>query len=170
MNWLNKELKDKAVSLGLCKEWQGLWNENWSPGKMADMMYKGIDFCLKNRFPSKEFIKENFDISMLRDNNIFADDKRSVNNPQQSLIIGESDVKVRYNGYGAGVIYVLDNSYVTITAKNRSFAIVHAFDKSTINAEKFDIANLVILKHSENVTVIAGDGILVKEEYDYLKD
>lgn len=170
MNKLNNELREKAISLGLCNQWQEMWNDNWSQDKMADMMYKGIDFCIKNRYPSKEFIIENFDLAFLRSKNVYVNDKRSTNNPAQCLALGRSDLKIRYNGYGSGEIYALDHSVITITAKNRSFAIVHALDNAIIKAEKFDVAKLVIIKHSTNVTIIAGEGVEVKEEYDYLKD
>ena len=170
MDKLNNQLREKAISLGLCANWQGMWTENWDNDKLADMMYKGIDFCIKNRYPSKEFFLENFDLGFLRRRCIFVNDKRSTNNPAQSLILGRSDIKVRYNGYGSGVIFALDNTSVTITAKNRSFVIVHAFDNAVIKAEKFDVAKIVVLKHSPNVIVIAGKDVDVKEEYDYLKD
>jgi hypothetical protein len=56
-----------------------------------------------------------------------------------------------------------------LIAKNRSFVIVHLFDEAYVTAEQFDKAKIVLIKHSDKVTIVADTSIKVKEEYDYLK-
>lgn len=169
MDELNNELRNQAVALGLCKEWQNSWKKNWSKEKMVDRMYKGLDFCLKYHFPSNDYILKHFDMDFLRHSNVFVNDKYSVCNPKQGLVLGTSDVTIRYNAWGNGSIHVRDISKVKVYAKNRSFAIVHLYEKAYIEAEQQDKATIVIIKHSPDVTVIADSKIKVKEEYDYLK-
>ena len=169
MNELNKDLKGQAISLGLCQQWTDMWSGDWSQQKLIERMYKGIDFCLKHHWPSNEYIKGHFGKDLLRSNNIFVDDKMSTLNPQKSLSLGSSDVTYRYNTNSHGIIHIRDNSAVKVIAKNRSFVIVHLFENAYITAERHDIAKLVIVKHSEDVTIVADKDVIIKEEYDYLK-
>lgn len=168
MDLLNKELREQAISLGLCEEWTNLWKDDWSEEKMVEMMYRGLDFCLQHHWPSNDFIVGKFRREFLRNHNIFIDDKYSTINPKEGLVLGKSEVKIRFNSNCYGNIHVRDNSSVKLTAKNRSFVIVHLYENSHIAAEKYDSAELVIVKHSRAVTIDAGNGIVIKEEYDFL--
>ena len=169
MNELNKELKNQAIALGLCKQWQGSWEKDWSKEKMVERMYNGLDFCLKHHWPSNEFITKHFDLDFLRQSNILVSDKYSVCNPKQSLVLGSSEATFRYNAWNNGAIHIRDNSSVKVYARNKSFVIVHLYEKAYIEAEQTDKATIVIIKHSPDVTIIADKNIKVKEEYDYLK-
>ena len=55
---LNTELKEKAIAVGLCEQWQSEWNKNWTPKKMVDKYFEGINFCAENHYPDKDFIKQ----------------------------------------------------------------------------------------------------------------
>lgn len=169
MNEINKELKSQAVHLGLCDEWQGLWKKDWSRERMVEQMYRGLDFCLKHHWPSNDFILKHFDIDFRRESKVFVDDKYSVVNPKQSLVLGKSDITFRYNGWSSGNIHIRDNSSVKVTVKNRSFVIVHLYENSYCVAEQLDKAKVVLVKHSPNVTIVADKEIKVKEEFDLLK-
>lgn len=169
MNELNTSLKDQAILLGLCKDWQKQWNKDWSQKKLVQRMYKGLDFCLKYHWPSNEFIAKNFDKDFLRDNNVFVNDKYSVVNPEESLVLGTSEVTFRFNSDGHGYLHIRDNSSARITAKNRSFVIVHLYENAYVSVEQFDIAKIVLVKHSDKVTIVADKSVKVREEYNYLK-
>lgn len=169
MNELNKDLRDQAVHLGLCTDWQKLWRKDWSQEKMVEMMYRGLDFCLQYHYPSNDFIIKHFDQDFRRKSNVFVNDKYSVINPKESLVLGTSDVTIRYNADSYGNIHVRDNSSVKLTARNRSFVIVHLYENASVNAEQFDKSKIVLIKHSDKVSIIADASIKIREEYDYLK-
>lgn len=169
MNELNNDLRSQAVALGLCNDWQKIWSKDWSKEKMVERMYAGLDFCLMHHFPSNEYIMKHFDLEFRRKSNVFVNDKYSVNNPAQSLILGASDMTVRYNAVHHGNLHVRDNSSVKLTAKNRSFVIVHLYETAYVSAEQYDNARIILVKHSRNVTIVADRNIKVREEYDYLK-
>ncbi len=169
MNELNKELRDNAISLGLCNEWQQLWQKDWSREKMAEMMFRGLDFCLKHRYPTNDFIINHFDLDFRRKSNVFVDDKYSIVNPKQSLILGTSEITARYNAWNHGTIYIRDNASLKLITKNRCFVIVHLFDEAYVTAEQLDKSKIVLIKHSDKVTIVADSNIKIREEYDYLK-
>ena len=169
MNALNKDLKDQAVALGLCGDWQKLWSKDWSREKMVERMYKGLDFCLQYHYPSNDFILKHFDLNFRRKSNVFVNDKYSVVNPKESLVLGTSDVTFRYNGHSYGNIHIRDNSSAKVIARNVSFVIVHLYENARVTAEQYDNARVVLVKHSTNVHIVAPSNIKVREEYDYLK-
>lgn len=169
MNELNKDLKSQAIALGLCNDWQRTWGKDWSKEKMVEKMYKGLDFCLKFHYPSNDYILKHFDQEFRRKSNVYVNDKYSVCNPKQSLVLGSSEITFRYNAWYNGSIHVRDNSSAKIFARNKSFVIVHLYEKAYIEAEQQDKAIIVIIKHSPDVTIVADKNIKVKEEYDYLK-
>ena len=169
MNELNNELRNQAIALGLCQEWQNAWKKDWSKEKMVEKMYKGIDFCLKYHYPSNDFILNHFDQDFRRQSNVYVNDRYSVCNPKQSLVLGNSDITFRYNAWGNGVIHVRDNATAKIYARNKSFVIVHIYDDACIKAEQTDKATIVLIKHSPKVTIEAGGNIKIREEYNYLK-
>ena len=71
MNRLNSELRGHAVSYGLCTQWQGDWQNNKSQQELIGMYIRGIDFCIEHDYPTVEYIKGNFDRSLLHQNHIF---------------------------------------------------------------------------------------------------
>jgi len=166
---INKELRDTAIEKGLCDEWQKKWEKDISEDMLVKMMFKGLDFCLANRYPSNEYIIKNFDLDFRRRNNVFVNDKYSALNPKEALILGKSNITVRYNANHSGSIHVRDNSSVRLTAKNNSFVIVHLYDNAKIDPEIIGSPRIVLIKHSDKVTINEKQGIVIKEEYQYLK-
>lgn len=165
---LNIYVKEDARGLGLCDRWYNGWDSDAKQDDLLDMMYKGIDFCLKHHWPSNQFLKENGDIKILRAHGVLVDEKRSALNPSKCLVLGQSDVIIRYNGSTNGVAYLRDNSKVKVSAKNRAFVIIHVFDNVQVEAEQTDSAHLVIIKHSENISVSTTGNVTIREEYNYL--
>lgn len=169
MNELNKDLRNQAIHLGLCNDWQKLWDKDWSQEKLVERMYIGLDFCLQFHYPANDYIIKHFDLDFRRKHNVFVNDKYSVNNPKESLVLGKSDVTFRYNGHSYGNIHIRDNSMAKVIARNVSFVIVHLYENAYVDAEQIDNSKIVLVKHSRNVTIVAEDNIKIREEYDYLK-
>lgn len=165
---LSITLRESARQKGLCDEWYNSWKDDTSEDSLAKKMYKGLDFVLKHHWPTNDFIKENFSTEFLRKVNVYVNDRYSIMNPKQSLILGDSDITIRYNAVGHGEIHVRDNSHVTLTAKTRSFVIVHLYEKAEIDASQIDSAKVVLIKHSKNVNIATKGNVTIKEEYDYL--
>ncbi len=166
---LSTTLRESARSNGLCDEWYKEWEDDTSEERLAEKMYRGLDFVLKHHWPENNFIKDNFTLDFRRKVNVFVDDKYSIINPKHSLILGTSDITIRYNAKGKGNIHVRDNASVKLTAKTFSFVIVHLYENAYVEAEQFDYAKIVLIKHSPDVVIVGEENLTVKEEYDYLK-
>lgn len=166
---INSELRKKAISLGLCNEWQNNWQNDWTEDKMIAKYKEGVDFCLANNYPSNEFIKHNFSQKALRSGGLLIDEKYSVDNRRTFVVRGRSEITARYNGDCLGVAYVADNSTLNITARNRSHVIVHILGNAHVNASQYDNATLMLIRHSHECSYTAEGRVAVKTELDWLK-
>lgn len=167
----NKELRDKAVELGLCDQWQGLWSNDWSDSKIIAKYKEGIDFCLANDFPSVEYIKSHFNKQDLRNGGIFVDDKHSVLNAKMIVVRGCSDITARYNGNTVAEVYVTDNSKLRLYAKNHCHVILHILGNAQVDISQEDDAKMLAIRHSKTCGIHVTKGsITEREEYTYLKD
>lgn len=166
MDKLNKTLRDTAINLGLCEQWQREWEDNWDADKMAFKFFEGIDFCLSNRFPSNDFIKENFNIELLHKWNIIVDEKRSILNSANAAVFGSSYVTSRYNARNCGRIYVRDNACLNITAHNNAFVIVHILDNAKVLAVAYEKADLILIKHSAECSITSNEKVKILEEFN----
>ena len=168
-NALSKTLKQEAIELGLCLQWQEEWQEEASNQSLIDKYFEGLDFPTKHHWPSNSFIKENFEKELLWQNNIFVDDTRSVLNPKKMVVLGTSNIKIRVNAHNRSVIYIRDNSKVEMIVKNDAFAIVHLFEQANVSIETLDKPNVLVLKHSNDAKCSSSRNVKIKEDFDYLK-
>lgn len=161
-------MREEGRFLGMCDEF---YNETWnySQEQLVEKMFKGIDFCLQHHWPSNEFIKKNFKRDFLREHGVFLDDEYSICNTQESLVLGGSKIRYRYNGKHYGNIRVRDLSMVEVTAKGDVLVIVHLFECACAKVSQSDKAKVAVIKHSPNALVNASEGVRIVEEYDYLK-
>lgn len=167
---LNTLLRKEAVSLGICDKVLATWEVNMNDGALISLGYRNIDFLLKHHWPSNQTLKSIWPSDFLRQNGVFVDDRWSVNNPEHSLVLGDSKITIRYNGWNIGKVYVRDNAQISITAKNKSTVFVHAFEDACVCVEQYDDARVVIIRHSENVVVTQHIGMAkVKNELGYLE-
>lgn len=169
MNKLNEELREKAIRLGLCRQWQRDWREDWSKKVMVDKFFEGIDFCIENNYPSNDFIKTNFELDFLRKEGVYVDDKYSNMNLANAAVFGLSDVTLRYSAMRSGRIWVKDNAKLRIVSHNFAFVMVHIFDDAKIVVERFDKSNVVLVVHSSTAHLEYNKGVVIKEELDYLR-
>ena len=166
MDKLNETLRNNAIGLGLCEQWQSEWNTDWDLDKLISKFYVGIDFCLANRFPANDFIKANIPIDTLHRWNVIVDEKRSILNAKDAAVFGSAHAIARYNARYCGRIYVRDNARLNVTARNNAFVIVHILDSARITAVAHDKADLVLIKHSRECSITTNANVRVIEEYD----
>lgn len=166
---INRILRQKAISSGLCEIWQQEWKYDWDSERMVSQFYRGIDFFLKYRFMSNEDFKEYFDKDFLRNHGVLVDDRYSLLNPKNAILIGNSQSTVRINSYNVCTVYAVDCSSVNVIAKNSSFVMIHLLGQAKAEVCQDDKAKAVVIRHSPDNAVTTYGSVSVKEEFDYLK-
>lgn len=161
---INKTLFSQAKALKMCdavhREWYG---KSLDASALADLYFQNTDFCIDYHWPSPSVLKDLFDIDTLRSNGFVVDDKWSLLNPSRATIVGVSYSKIRFNGFGAGTIYVCDESAVEVTAKGRSFVVVHVYDDAIATVICDTTARAVVINHSKFSKITTKGQTTIKE-------
>ena len=130
---ISEELKQTAIDLNLCKEWTDGWlNPNLDD--LCQMFITGIDFCIKNDYPSLKYIKQNFgDVACKH--GIFVDSEINLNNPDIAILMGATKGSIELSGYVSRDIYVRHDSEVHIKVKDKAKAFIRVFDNAKVIVE-----------------------------------
>ena len=128
---VSEELKNKAVSLGLCDEWTDGWG-NPTKEELVDKFIKGYDFCVINNFPDNEYIKTNFE-EIAENKGVFVDKKSiDLHNPKIAIIHGESTGMIKVDGFSVCDIHVRHNSSVNIIIEEYAIAFIRVYDNAEV--------------------------------------
>ena len=176
---LSVKLRTDARRLGLCDKWYNNWKDETDKKALIDKFKRGVDFCIKHRWPAKQFIKHHFPQDILRENGILVDDTRSypVRDPEtrrqifirEYVLIGESSITVRYM-FAPHMcnIWALDDSKVTVKATRGAFILIHLFDNATADVTTDLGGNVTVIRHSEATSVKRNGCVTIKEEFNYI--
>ncbi len=136
MENLSETLKKQAVDLGLCRPWTEAWGD-CDQQELIDKFVKGIDFCLERNWPTSDFIKANFDRTLLNANLIFVDEHISLDDAPSGIYIlnGECSGSIRFAPWTAATVYVRHKSNVTIIADDFAKVFVRLYDEAEVEAE-----------------------------------
>ena len=137
MDKLNETLKQQAISLGLCAKWTSEWADDSDQQTLIDKYVKGIDFCLDRDWPSTDFIKSNFDRSLLNKNLIFVDEHIDLDNAPSGIYIltGECSGTIRFPQWTAATVYVRHTSRIKIETGDFAKVFVRIYDDSEVEYE-----------------------------------
>jgi hypothetical protein len=137
MNELNTELRQLAVKLGLCNQWQSQWNGEKSQQELIDMYIKGLDFCLKHDYPNKNYIKQEFDHDLLVANHIYVDEDINLPNGISGIYVlnGECSGELHFSNWEVATIYVRHNTHVKVTASRFAKVFIRLYDDASAETE-----------------------------------
>lgn len=146
MDKLNTELRQQAVDLGLCAQWQKDWVSDKDPQELIGMWKKGIDFAILHGYPTNGFIKENFDRKMLNDNLVFIDEDITLDNAPSGVYVlnGECSGVIRLAPWSVATLYLRHDTNVIIEAGDFARVFVRLYDNAdaTVNARESAIVKV----------------------------
>lgn len=177
-NELSTKLREDARKLGLCDQWYNEWKDETQSEELAQKFFRGLDFCIKHRWPSKDFIKHNFTQEFLRDHGILVDDTRSypVRDENRRLIylkeyvfLGNSKGTIRYTFRPHMCnVWVLNNSTARVELKYGAYALIHLFDKATADIKTDLTCTATVIRHSPDAKIKKDGIVVIKDEFHYL--
>lgn len=128
---LVQQLKEDGIAKGLCRLWQMKLKPGLGIDSLADLYIRGIDFCIKNDYPTLDFIRENFK-GKCEEYGIYVDDMVSEKNRKNVVLNGDCKALLEYNGIAVAHIFVRHDSQANIVTCDRSCVIIDAFDDARL--------------------------------------
>ena len=176
---LSIKLREDARRIGLCDEWYGRWKDSTSKEELVWLYKRGLDFCIKNRWPSISFIKQHFTQEFLRNHGILIDDIRSypIRNAEtrrlhyikEFVLWGRSQAIIRYSFRPHMCnVWACDNSHVKAYVKYGAFIMIHLFDNATADVKTDLVSKVTVIRHSMKTKVKKEGIVTIKDEFDYL--
>jgi len=153
MNRLNSELRGHAVSYGLCTQWQGDWQNNKSQQELIEMYIRGIDFCIEHDYPTVEYIKGNFDRSLLHQNHIFVDEPVTGGNNGVYVLNGKCSGKLSFGKFTAATLHL----------RHDSEFFVSVYDRAKLHVRQSDVAKVYVYVHGKDCQVQYEGYVLIRE-------
>jgi len=142
MNPLNKEILIGALDKNICKEWAAML-PNADINQLLKMYIDGIDFCLSNDFPSKEFLKDKAG-DLLPDYGIFVDENVSLRNPEKTVLLGSCGAVVLFCDYVVSQVFIKHASTASIDVTDNAFVVIDLFDDSILNIQAWGNSKVLV--------------------------
>lgn len=128
---LQEQLKQQAIALGLCEQWQQEWGTP-DTAALCDKYIRGLDFCIKHDYPTVEFMQQHFK-GKVEQYGIYINDKTAVAHNQRNVVLnGDSDITVEVDSGHQSDITVRHNSTVRLIVGNKAFVYVSLHDNSRL--------------------------------------
>lgn len=130
---LQEFLKQEAIKLGLCQQWQDEWG-NPDVDELCQKFIRGQDFCIKHDFPNVGHIREYFKREDLERNGIYCQPDVVASSVGQKNVIamGNAMVDVYVQEDSICDIYVRHDSKVNLHVGDRAFVYVTMRDNGEL--------------------------------------
>lgn len=126
----NKELINEGLEKSLCKPWAEQM-QNATTDELLAMYVKGIDFCLSNDYPPKEYLKEHGK-GLLSKHGIYIDELLKVENKEKIILLGNCDASIEITGYMVTEIFIKHESRAVVNVKHKAFVVIDLFEQSDL--------------------------------------
>lgn len=129
---LIKQLREDGTAKGLCQAWQDKLKPGVSMERLVKLYIRGIDFCVKNDFPTQEFLRMYFK-GRCEPYGAYVDDIFEKRNAPDAILNGNCNAKLTYDGYTVSRVVIRHTSTASITVYGYACVTIDVFDDSTLN-------------------------------------
>lgn len=132
---LIEQLKQDGIAKGLCQPWQNKLRDGVSVKRLVDLYVRGIDFCIKNDYPTLDFIRENFK-GKCEPYGVYVD-KQDLNLREQSnvVLLGGCKGALSYGGYSVCRAFIRHQSEAAIKVSGYACITIDVYDDAYLNLE-----------------------------------
>lgn len=158
---IGKELAAAAKKKKLCKPFLADMAKATDIKPLCEMYFKGDDWAMENDFPSLETLRKfkgNSDQYGLH-----TDFVGGLENEQQTALFGDSDAKLNYTGFFAGVLNVRHNSKANIKASDYAIIVVNILDNAFVEIETSENAKVRVFQYGNNSNFKITGNVEIKE-------
>lgn len=132
---LIQQLKQDGIAKGLCQPWQNKLRDGVSMKRLVDLYVRGIDFCIKNDYPTLDFIRENFK-SKCEPYGVFVDEQDlELRNVPDVVLQGDCKGTLSYGGYSVCRAFIRHQSEAAIKVSGYACITIDVYDDAYLNLE-----------------------------------
>ncbi len=154
------DLKQKAIALGLCAEFQAKWSDESS--YLVDMYKTGVTWCLANKYPS--LVDMLLYDELLAENNVFNSRLVDLFLNGDTYVFNDCSGKLEINDYNVARAYFGLNSNVKITAKDESYLYLDLYDNTNIQLVVEGNANVTAYCYGNSVVqILSGTAKIIRK-------
>lgn len=159
---LVEQLKQDGIAKGLCQPWQNKLKDGISMARLANLYVRGIDFCIKNDYPTLEFIRENFK-GKCEPYGIFVDEQAlNLRELPNIVFLGASKGSITYGGYSVCRAFIRHQSEATIKVFGYACITIDVYDKAFLNLVTIGSnVKVWVNVHGKSVVNYSGKGIKI---------
>lgn len=143
---LVQELLKCGQQKGMCHKFQRELVGDLSYQRIAELYFKGMDFCVKADYPSLEFcrsIQEH--LPEVAKHGVYVDaEVQDLHNVEKLCFLGDCKALVSYNGFSVGLMY----------ARHNTQAAVNVSDNAILRIDAFENTHLVVAVAGNNAEVV----------------
>lgn len=162
---LNRQLKQDGIAVGLCSQYQGLLDRSDTVEKMVRLFIRGIDFCIKNDYPTLEFMRKNFKGKSEPYGGYVDDEITGLRNAPDVVLNGECKAMLEYDEYSVSRIYIRHSSQAAVNVSDHAIVTIDAFDSShLVVAVAGGDAQVLVNKYGDAQVECIGSGIKVNNK------
>lgn len=159
---LNRQLKQDGIAVGLCSQYQGLLERSDTVEKMVKLFFRGIDFCIKNDYPTLEFMRKNFKGKSEPYGGYVDDEITGLRNAPDVVLNGDCKAMLEYDEYSVSRLYVRHSSHAAVNVSDHAVLTIDAFDNSHLTvAVAGGNAQVIVNKYGDAQVDCIGSGIKV---------
>lgn len=129
---LNKYVLEKALESRICEPWADKIAVAAGVDELMKMYVAGIDFCLKNNFPSNQDLI-NLGGDIINAYGVYVDDVKKLQDRDMLVSLGASQINLVISGFNVSQVYAKHNSQIDLLAIDNAIVMVDSFDDSQIN-------------------------------------
>lgn len=164
---LADELVAEAAAKGICEEWKQMIQRAESRDSLVQMYVKGIDFCVNNRFPSLDYMEENFK-GVCEKYGVYINDRISLRNVRKAVIAGNTTGTAGYDSYEVAAVYLKDSSRIAVDADDHAIVTLDCFDASKVALTARNGAKVLVNLYGNSEAEYSCDGlseVIVKRKH-----
>lgn len=162
---LSKDLKKRAIALGLCSQWTKEWKTS-DCDELCQMYKDGIDFCIEHDYPTTEYMKDNFE-GIMQKNGIYVDDKVNINKIKHLVYVfnGGSNASIKVSEFDVCEIYVRHDSVLNLECSGQAKVYVNLHDNAKLNVkQEGSLSRCVVSRYSPSVVISHyGDNVRIRD-------
>lgn len=160
---LSEQLKQDGIAKGLCRMYQMKLKPGMAIGEMVALFIHGIDFCVKNDYPTLEFMREHFK-GKSEPYGAYVDDIiPNLKNAPDTVLNGECKAMLEYDGYSVSRVYFRHQSKASVNVSGNAKVTIDVFDNTYLAvAVAGNDAGVLVNQYGDNANVEHfGNGIKI---------